>query len=63
MASAASNEPTSGWKRFVAKLTAFAEAAEMDSIAYQELRIASLERRIAVLESDRPGITAPSSAS
>lgn len=40
----------SGWARFIAWLTAFAEAVEMDATAYAEARIASLEARIAQLE-------------
>lgn len=38
------------WSRFVAGMTAFAEASEMDATGYMAERMAWLERRIAVLE-------------
>ena len=53
MASLAPTESASSWKRLSAWLTAFAEAAEMDTASFTEQRIQRLERRIADLEHAR----------
>ena len=50
MASLAPAATVSIWKRVLANLTTFAEAAETDGFAYYDLRIVSLERRIGALE-------------